>query len=263
MINYAIWDFARPSLWPVWLLGAATVSLWVSKGRIRPFAKRAATAGVLLWLLMALSPLNFWLIRALDMRFPAPDLAGMRINHIVVLAGAEKLSASQLSGRSEFSAASERVIEGAMLARRFPKATLWAVGGVRQQRWPTMPDIAWIKRAWRRLGIPDAQIRQIDGTLNTCANAIGVARAGLRGQVLLVTSAWHMPRAMACFRAAGIEPIPYPVDYETWPVRNWRDAINSSPTENLRRFDLAFHEWLGLIYYRLQGRTKELWPAPR
>ena len=77
---------------------------------------------------------------------------------------------------------------------------------------------------------------------------------------LLVTSAYHMPRAMAAFRAAGFPVEAYPVD---WRTRGPIDAVQpfGSLGEGLRRTDTAVHEWVGLLAYRLTGRTAELFPG--
>jgi uncharacterized SAM-binding protein YcdF (DUF218 family) len=78
---------------------------------------------------------------------------------------------------------------------------------------------------------------------------------------ILVTSAAHMPRAIAVFRAAGFPIEAYPVDYQT---RGRDDVIglNTSFPEGLEMTDQAIHEWAGLVIYRLAGRTSKLFPAP-
>jgi len=78
---------------------------------------------------------------------------------------------------------------------------------------------------------------------------------------VVVTSAMHMPRAIACFRAAGwARIIPQPDDYEAFP--SWGNLGTVRIVSRLTLLDLAAHEWLGLAYYRLSGRTTELFPAP-
>ena len=66
---------------------------------------------------------------------------------------------------------------------------------------------------------------------------------------VLVTSASHMPRAIGCFRKANVA-------IEAWPVEDvsygWRDRLST-----------AMHEWLGMLAYRLRGRTDALFPAPQ
>jgi len=79
---------------------------------------------------------------------------------------------------------------------------------------------------------------------------------------LLVTSAWHMPRSIGVFRKAGFDVEAYPVD---WRTRGWIDASETFDTVSagLARADIAMHEWVGLVSYRLAGRTGELLPGPK
>jgi uncharacterized SAM-binding protein YcdF (DUF218 family) len=77
---------------------------------------------------------------------------------------------------------------------------------------------------------------------------------------LLVTSAFHMPRSIGAFRRAGFEVEAYPVD---WRTRGWVDAATpfDKLSAGLARTDLAVHEWIGLIAYRLTGRSSALFPS--
>ena len=74
---------------------------------------------------------------------------------------------------------------------------------------------------------------------------------------LLVTSALHMPRSVACFRAAGWDVTPYPTNFRIGP-----DPLSFALPQNLEGVDLAAHEWVGLLYYRLRGYTRDLFPGP-
>ena len=65
---------------------------------------------------------------------------------------------------------------------------------------------------------------------------------------LLVTSAFHMPRAMGSFRQAGFKVTSWPVD--------------DIPKDFTRRLEVAQHEWLGLAAYWLLGRSTALFPSP-
>ena len=65
---------------------------------------------------------------------------------------------------------------------------------------------------------------------------------------LLVTSAFHMPRAMGSFRRAGFQVTPWPVD--------------DIPRDFTRTWQVAQHEWLGLAAYRILGRSSALFPSP-
>jgi uncharacterized SAM-binding protein YcdF (DUF218 family) len=74
---------------------------------------------------------------------------------------------------------------------------------------------------------------------------------------LLVTSDLHMPRAVGCFRAAGFQVQLYQLGD---PPHLF--APYSAGSEALSYLDHAAKEWIGLIAYRLMGRTDTLFPGP-
>jgi uncharacterized SAM-binding protein YcdF (DUF218 family) len=78
---------------------------------------------------------------------------------------------------------------------------------------------------------------------------------------LLVTSAFHMPRAVGLFRKAGFPVEPYPVDWRTGGTSSLL-SFDTTATDGLSRTDIAVREWIGLIVYRLTGKTDDLLPAP-
>jgi len=77
---------------------------------------------------------------------------------------------------------------------------------------------------------------------------------------ILVTSAFHMPRAVASFRAVNWPVVPYPVDFKVDPRTGLR--ANFSLLDGLSTSTVAGKEWAGLVGYRLLGWTKELFPGP-
>ena len=80
---------------------------------------------------------------------------------------------------------------------------------------------------------------------------------------LLVTSALHMPRAVGCFRTAGFQVDPYPVEFRTGGPSHPFALFDIGPAaHNLNRLDIAAKEWIGLIAYRLMGKTDALFPGP-
>jgi len=257
--NYTLWGLFGPATWPWWGLAAG-----LAVRLLLPLRRRLSDgllgAGFASFILFAILPTGYWLMERLEQRFPSPARLPDDVRHIVVLAGAERVSAAARTGRPQYTGAAERVIEGAVLARRFETADVWILGGVRDPRSP-LADIDWTAMTWREIGVPAARIRKIDHTLDTCRNAEGFAARQAQGTALLVTSAFHMPRSVACFRAYGARVIPYPVDFQNEPFGGWRDLFSPNLSANMARTDTALHEWIGLGYYRLRGRTKDLFPA--
>jgi uncharacterized SAM-binding protein YcdF (DUF218 family) len=78
---------------------------------------------------------------------------------------------------------------------------------------------------------------------------------------LLVTAAMHMPRAVGCFRAARFQVEAYPVEFTT-RGRSSPFPPFATGSSALIQLDRAAKEWIGLIAYRLMGRTDALFPRP-
>ena len=111
------------------------------------------------------------------------------------------------------------------------------------------------------LGIPRERLILERQSRNTYENAVFskamvMPKPGERW--LLVTSAYHMPRSVGLFRKVGFPVEPYPVD---WRVSNISD-FEIFAVQGLRRTDIAVHEWIGLVTYRLRGRIDHLFPGP-
>ena len=77
---------------------------------------------------------------------------------------------------------------------------------------------------------------------------------------VLVTSASHMPRAVGCFRVTGFQVEPYSVEFTTTQWHPFAGFIPGSGA--LSQVDTAAKEWIGLIAYRLTGKTDALFPGP-
>src|SRR5262245_27359867 len=105
-----------------------------------------------------------------------------------------------------------------------------------------------------RLGVPAARLVMKGESRDTHEEALAVARILPTlsvDRVVLVTSPVHMRRAVATFRAAGVDVIPAPVREDTWRP-GWR--MKFLPSERgLYESSLVAHELLGYVYYRLRG----------
>jgi uncharacterized SAM-binding protein YcdF (DUF218 family) len=68
-----------------------------------------------------------------------------------------------------------------------------------------------------------------------------------------------MQRAVGCFRAAGFQVEPYPVGFETGSAAGTLSFGSGSTA--LSQLDAAAKEWIGLVAYRLMGKTDALFPG--
>ncbi|GGA43401.1 YdcF family protein [Pelagibacterium lentulum] len=229
------------------------------------FRKTAATLGIASiagMVLAAWSPIGVAALSILEDRFPRQPLPS-EISGIILLGGAVDTHISHDRDALTLNEAGERVIETRMLAERYPNAAIFLSGGgghLFDDGSLTESELA--RQALIAAGVEDDRIEMEERSRNTCENARETAVAlGDRasGTWLLVTSASHMPRAVGCFRAASLAVIPYPVDFRTKSGNiNWSATASSG----LSAVDLAAHEWIGLVTYRMAGLTEELFPSP-
>ena len=106
-------------------------------------------------------------------------------------------------------------------------------------------------------GVPAEQILVTQEVGNTRDEAQAVARmARARGwkRIILVTTAWHLPRAARLFRKAGVDFIPFPVDFRTDGTKEVR-AVDFLPNvEAMQRTEIALRECYGIAFYTVTGR---------
>jgi len=108
------------------------------------------------------------------------------------------------------------------------------------------------KEAWK-LGLPENRVVLIGPIGNTAQEAelfSQIAREKGWRQVILVTSAWHMPRALERFRRTGLQILPFPVDFRTG-AGGQVSIFGFFPSgAALAGTELFIREWIGRIYYR-------------
>ena len=257
--------FAAPSNL---LITLALIGIVLMPTRFARAGRRLVVAAVILLALAGLSPLGNAVILPLEDRFPAwdesPNAARGAPTGIISLGGAIDTIVSPVRHEVALNEAAERLTAIAELARRFPNARIVFSGGSGRLIYEGSTEAEMAQRLFVSFGIAQERITLEDKSRDTDENArfsrdIVQPKAGERW--LLVTSAHHMPRAIGVFRAAGFDVEAFPVDYRT---RGAIDLARPFATlgDGLRRTDAAAREWIGLLAYRLSGRTAALFPAP-
>ncbi|WP_375464504.1 YdcF family protein [uncultured Methylobacterium sp.] len=224
-----------------------------------------AGLGLLGLLAGGLSPLSAWVLLPLEQRFPSFADDGAPLAGIIVLGGGIEAGAASARGQVVVNDAGERPIYFADLARRYPHARLVFSGGSGSLADGSIAEADIVSRDADTLGLPRARLVLENRSRNTRENALfsaAMVQPKPEERWLLVTSAWHMPRAVGCFREAGFSVTAFPVDYRT---RGPQDALrfNSLASDGLLQLDLAAKEWIGLAVYRLAGYTDAWLPAPQ
>lgn len=261
-VRYLLWTLLSPS--QVILLGLLVgvgllLAGWSRTGRVV-----ASTAGLGL-VAFGLLPSADYLLDPLERRFPQPDLPS-HVTGIVLLSGAERAEASAMHGVPQLGKHGDRYVTMLRLAERYPEARIVYTGDALAVpgKGPLGTQSAVAAATLAGLGIDSRRVTFESGSNDTCenaANTYALVQPQPGEAWVVVTSAGHMPRTIACFRAAGWpEVIAQPADYQAMPGFNGAGAFRI--VGNLELLDLAVHEWLGLAYYRLRGRTHEFLPKP-
>ena len=213
----------------------------------------------------AFSPLGNFLLYPLEQRFPTWDSSRGEPDGIIVLGGPIDADLSVAHGVPVITAAADRIIGGATLAHRYPNARLVYTGGSSNLISNDAKEADYATALFQGLGIPKSRLIMERQSRNTKENAefskqIVKPKPGERW--VLVTSAYHMPRAIGLFRKAGFAVEAYPVDWKTGTKEDLFKYYVIAD-DGLQLVDTGVREWLGLIAYRVSGSTDELLPGPQ
>lgn len=239
----------QPAFWLAlwWLLALLLLS------RRRELATAMLWAGLVLLGLLGFRAVPDALLRPLETRYPVPGAESLtRYAGVIVLGGA--LGSSDLFRAHDqvpLNEAAERMTVPLTMLRQYPKMVLVFSGG-EGRLLPTGVSEAELARAFfREQGIDPHRLLFESRSRNTRENAREVAvllGPRCREPWLLLTSAAHLPRAMAEFSAVPCTVTPYPVDYRTSASTPLSDY---SLAKSLVTWQNALHEWLGLLMVRL------------
>jgi uncharacterized SAM-binding protein YcdF (DUF218 family) len=203
-----------------------------------------------------------WLRLSLEARYPPVAVDAMPAADIIVVLGGGVDAPFPPRLQPDLGAAADRVWHGARLyhAGKAPRVVVsggmvpWKAGG-------DMSEATSMQQFLRALGVPADAIQSEPGSATTRENALETARLLAAGagegavpvNVILVTSALHMRRALASFRAVGIDAVPAATDHEVvkdGPLTPL-DLLPSAGA--LEASSRALKEYLGLWVYRRRG----------
>jgi uncharacterized SAM-binding protein YcdF (DUF218 family) len=225
----------------------------------------AITLSIALMVIFGWLPSGSMLLRLLEERFPVTELPE-DIEGVILLGGAVDSHLSVRRDQPILNGAAERITTTMALSRLYPSARIvLSGGGGDHSRGEPVTESGITRQILAEMGMDLSRILLEDTSVNTCENAArtrDMLETGPSGTWLLVTSAAHMPRAVACFRASNFEVVPVPVDYRTGTSLTGYGGRFGTIAEGLVVADLAAYEWLGLVAYRVTGRTVELFPQP-
>jgi len=260
VLSKLFWALAQPLNLIVVLL---TFGILIGLIGFRRIANGALWSGIVLLLAISFLPLPSVLLLPLENRFPVPRALPEQIDGIIVLGGAGMSELARARDQVNVNDAGERYLEAFALARRYPQAKVIFTGGSAQIFEGGVSEAELAERLFREQGFPDERILYERQSRNTWENALYSKRmvTPRPGENwILITSAFHMPRSVGIFREVGWPGlIPYPVDFR---MAGRFQIIGMNFLLRLTATDIALREWIGLVAYRIMGRTDALFPGP-
>jgi uncharacterized SAM-binding protein YcdF (DUF218 family) len=217
-------------------------------GQARALRVSIAVAAILLWL--ASTPAFAGLLTViLEEQNPSVPIETISPKDAVIVLG------GGVAQRAHMGPTGDRVMQAALLWRAGKVQTIIVTGGNLPWERASTTDADFAAELLQVYGVPPDSIIVESNSRNTHENAINTAAIWRERHFrtgLLVTSATHLPRALASFRKAGLDVAPWPADFrDRYPPGSVFDFL---PDANaLEMTTTATKEWLGLAVYRLRG----------
>lgn len=255
-----LWVFADPA--NLLLIGMVLGALLLMTGW-RKTGRRLLVLLALFALFISTVPVAGWAQWVLENRFPSPVEMPSKVDGIIVAGGVLDPRRSRDRGQPALGGAVERLTTMVSLAHQYPQAKIIFSGGAGDPSSPELKEAHYIAPFIRDMGLNPDRVIFEDEARNTTENAqitLKLAQPKPGETWLLVTSAFHMPRAMGTFRQAGWDIQAYPVDFSTSPTFTWKFFFNFS--SGLIQVSHMTHEIVGLVFYKLTGRSQAFFPKP-
>ncbi len=173
----------------------------------------------------------------------------------IVLGGFTSYDAEQeLEG---FHASIDRLLHGLKLYKTGKAKKIMLVSGSGSITKPNEKEALILKNYLLKIGIPEQDLIIESESRNTHENAVNTAKilnkSFQKGNFILITSGYHMPRAKRCFKKVGLPVAPFSVDQYAGKRKFVFDYLFIPNIEALKKWNILTHEWFGVISYKIVG----------
>lgn len=255
-----VWMLLAPD--SLFVLALAGIWLLLRAGRLR-LARRILVALVVALGTAAFFPVDEWLLYPLERRFEASPALPGAVDGIILLGGAEEPLSSHAWGGAQLNQGGDRYFAFLELARAYPDARLVFTGGRARLGDQALSEADVAVRLLKQQGLDTHRLVLEDGARNTAENASRtreLIKPDADANWILVTSAFHMPRAVGSFCRVGWPVLGYPADHRSVPGKLLRADLDLA--RHAAGATMAVREWIGLASYYLGGKTESLLPGP-
>ena len=224
------------------------------------YYKLAYCLAFLLFIFSAVFPTGQFLIYQLEKKFHTQTILPSQIDGILILSGATDPVLTKEYNQIQLTGSVERLTESIQLMQRYPKAKVIFSGGSGSINNQELTHTYVARKFFEQQQVNTDKIIFESKSRNTYENILyskKIAKPTSEENWLVVTSAFHMTRALNIGEKLNWIFIPYTVDYYLPKVFSWRLSINF--LSNIGTLQAASHEWIGLIAYYLMERTSKIY----
>jgi len=184
-----------------------------------------------------------------------PDKDVKKYEYGVVLGGMSVYDPAM--DRAQFYRGIDRLVQAVELYRRGTIKKIIFTGGSGRILHPEMKEGNYIGRYLMDMGVPEEDILIESESQNTRENATFTKKMlderKITGNMLLITSAFHMRRSLGCFRKAGMSVDPYSTDRYSGPRKFEFDYLIIPNVSTMNDWDIIIHEMVGYVTYKMFG----------
>jgi uncharacterized SAM-binding protein YcdF (DUF218 family) len=259
------WAILSPGNLIIFLL---VLSAWLLLFHRYTAVKRILIPTAIVSFIIMAYPVSDYLMQPLEKRFTVPSILPTNIDGIIILGGGEDLKRSLSWNVAELGTGGDRYIGAADLANLYPHIPVIFTGGSGSLSLQnTGGEGTLARKLLTSVGIDAKRLIIESKSRNTYENFKYTKpllpkfyKGEAKGTYFLVTSAFHMSRAVGVARQQNIKVIPYPVDFRSNAddLRGWDFDLY----DHLKALEPAWREWIGLTVYYYTGKTDAWFPKP-
>ena len=175
------------------------------------------------------------------------------IDNIVVLSGSEDLETTKITKKLSLSESSERLIMSVKIAKENPKSLIYHLGGNGYLKKNGLDENEVARLFYQNIGFNLNRVNFINNSRNTIENFSSMNKENfIRKSNILITSAFHMKRAMMISKHMNFKFVPYAVDFRSVNHSSFKNYYQSfSVAENWSSFNIFFREIIGILAFKL------------
>jgi len=244
----------QPLTWVATVLLVGVVLLSLRSRRPQVWGRNLCVTATVFLFFLGWQSLPEALIRVLEDKYAPPSTNLSGYAGMVVLGGAFKLPDGRRHDLPALGRAGDRVVAPLPIVSHYRHMRIVFTGGDGSVLNAGEAESEVAKVFFANMGLDMSRVLFESRSRNTFENAtLGRDLPGIdiRQPWLLVTSASHMPRALATFQKAGWNVAPYPVDYYSAHKTRW---LSYSLMQGIEAWEIVLHEYVGRVAYRLSGR---------